>query len=140
MHPDDYAEDALAMANRAIAMGDDTDGGFTDDEEAEQLAHVRAAAKRSAEIARSITESLSPRKPRRESPHGGWRGGSRDSRNSVYARTPPMRNTDARASHDFDSPRGTPGSPSLRRGWRLDNPPLPRRPGARRRRRRNGRR
>ena len=60
MHPDDYAEDALAMANRAIAMGDDTDGGFTDDEEAEQLAHVRAAAKRSAEIARSITESLSP--------------------------------------------------------------------------------
>lgn len=109
MHPDDYAEDALAMANRAIAMGDDTDGGFTDDEEAEQLAHVRAAAKRSAEIARSITESLSPRKPRRESPYGGWRGGSHDSRNSVYARTPPMRNTDARASHDFDSPRGTPG-------------------------------
>ena len=53
------------------------DGGFTDDEEAEQLAHVRAAAKRSAEMARSITESLSPEKPRRESPYGSWRGGSR---------------------------------------------------------------
>ena len=97
------------------------DGGFTDDEEAEQLAHVRAAAKRSAEMARSITESLSPEKPRRESPHGSWRGGSRDSRASAYARTPPMRNTDARASHDFDSPRaGRPGrgivaSPSRRR-------------------------
>ena len=46
MHPDDYAEDALAMANRALTMGDDEDGGFTDDEEAEQLAHVRQRHRR----------------------------------------------------------------------------------------------
>lgn len=107
MHPDDYAEDALAMANRALTMGDDEDGGFTDDEEAEQLAHVRAAAKRSSELARSVTESLSPEK-RRESPYGSWRGGSHHSGAAAYARTPPMRNTNAR-SYDFDSPRGTPG-------------------------------
>jgi hypothetical protein len=38
------------MANMALNMNDDDEGGFTDDEEAEQLAHVRAAAKRSAEM------------------------------------------------------------------------------------------
>ena len=142
------------MANRAIAMGDDTDGGFTDDEEAEQLAHVRAAAKRSAEHARSITESLSPRKPRRESPHGGWRGGSRDSRTRRTPARPPCETRTREASHDFDSPRGTPGRGIVARrlavAGRVHADPPRRRPhscldrtagpGAGTRRRRRGRR
>ena len=41
---------ASFTANMALNMNDDDEGGFTDDEEAEQLAHVRAAAKRSAEM------------------------------------------------------------------------------------------
>ena len=119
MHPDDYAEDALAMANRALTMGDDEDGGFTDDEEAEQLAHVRAAAKRSAEMARSITESLSPEK-RRESPYGSWRGGSHNSAAATYARTPPCE------TRTRDPTISTPRAPT-RRGRGIAASPSPRR-------------
>lgn len=113
-HPDDYAEDALAMANMALNMNDDDEGGFTDDEEAEQLAHVRAAAKRSAEIARGVTEALSPDK-RRTSPYGRWQGGhhSGGGNGNNYARTPPMRNMELR-SYDFDSPQRTPGPRHVR--------------------------
>ena len=84
-------------------MGDDEDG-VTDDEEAEQLA---LRSRDDVGAGRSVTESLSPEK-RRESPYGSWRGGSHHSGAAAYARTPPMRNTNAR-SYDFDSPRGTPG-------------------------------